>query len=87
MPAICPITTIFLRNSWETYNVNSGKAFGGYDRYNVRNIPSCNERSQNHMNFLDSTNPWARTMVKERGDEWAVDSHGGDWARVHSFQK
>jgi hypothetical protein len=81
VPDTCPATTLLLRNHWETYNTTSGKYFGGFDPYSIQNVPSCVERSGAHMNFMDfATNPWARTIVEQRGDEMAIDSHGGTWS-------
>jgi hypothetical protein len=63
MPSACPYGTVLLRNHWETYNTTSGKSYGGFDQYNVNNVPSCVEREGNYMNFMDFVNPWSRVMV------------------------
>jgi len=83
-PDTCPLVPILYRNHWETFNVNRGGVYGGYDYYSSQNIPSCSERSGDHMNFMDFTKPWARVLVNEanKNDYWAWDSHSGQWAKT-----
>lgn len=78
----CPVVPILYRNHWETYNINSGKVFGGFTPFSLLDIPSCQERSENVMNFVDFTKPWSRVMSSQRGDVLAYDDHYGEWAKT-----
>lgn len=82
LPRECPSTTLLLRNPWETYNTASGKYYGGFDPYSIRNVPSCVERSGNYMNFIDfATNPWARVIDGQTQDAWAISAFDGNWSK------
>lgn len=77
----CPTAPIPLRNTWETYNTNSGKYYGGYTKYSIKDIPSCSDMNDSYMNFMAfATQPWARAYVEQRPEVLAVDSHEGAWA-------
>lgn len=75
---ICPKKSIMLRNEWEvTPGMNTGKVLGGFDKYNIRDIPSCSDRDQEYMNFMDFTKPWNRVMSKRyEYIETIYNSHG-----------
>lgn len=75
----CPLQTVLLRNEWETSNITNAVEYGGFDQYNIHNIPSCYELDSSHMNFMDSTKPFGRIMVDGREPpnfDWVTDSHG-----------
>lgn len=67
MSKTCPNSAIPLRNSLETYNTRDGKHFGGFTEFSMRDIPSCGELQDDHMNFMVfATQPWARAYVQQR---------------------
>ena len=68
IPQRCPQTPILYRNEFESMNTTNAKAFGGFDPYSIRNIPSCSERGGDYMNFMDTTRPMATAMVKTYED-------------------
>lgn len=63
IPEKCPTVPISLRNEWETMNTTNAVAFGGMDRYNIKNIPSCNQRSGDYLSFYDYMKVTPRTLV------------------------
>lgn len=74
----CPVTPIRLRNEWETFNTTNSVTYGGFDKWNVHDIPSCTERQGGYMNYGDAIKPWGKIMVNSsRNDnDWVIDSHG-----------
>jgi len=68
IPQRCPEVRILYRNEFENFNTTNAKAFGGFDRYNVRDIPSCWDRSGEYMNFMDTAKPMGTAMVRTTED-------------------
>lgn len=63
----CPEVPILYRYEAEVMNVNNGKTFGGFDRYNINTIPSCSQRLSGHANFMDfAYNPGSRVFVYDK---------------------
>ena len=58
-----PINTVLVRNKWETFNTTNGKAFGGFDKFNVYNIPSTKIKNSQYMTLSDLTNPFNTSVV------------------------
>jgi hypothetical protein len=58
LPQQCPMVPIRYRNEWETMNTNNAKAFGGFDKYSVMDVPSCSDRSGGNLNWNDYTDPF-----------------------------
>lgn len=78
MAKTCPNSSIPLRNSLETYNTRDGKHFGGYTEFNMRDIPSCGDLQDYHMNWMVfATQPWARAYVQQRPEILSFDGRNG----------
>lgn len=78
IPEKCPIEGNTLRNQWESFNNTNSVAFGGFDQYNINDIPSCSDRNGDYMNFIDyATLPFNRTIVYKNTNNTPVifDTH------------
>lgn len=88
----CPITPILLRNEWETMNTTNAVTYGGFDQWNIKNIPSCDDREGTYMNYKDSISPWGTVLVDASvppGFDWVMDSHGysSPWSQPRYLDK
>jgi|SRR5579872_2098499 len=69
----CPVNRIYFRNEWEIYNTTNGKAYGGFDKYNVHDVPSCSDVNGTYMNIMDFTmNPFNKILVPRTEEEPVV---------------
>ena len=68
IPQNAPQETIKLRNEWEVMNTTNAVAYGGFDIYNVKNIPSYSDRAGAHLSFADYSNPMFRVFVNKPYD-------------------
>lgn len=75
----CSSSRIYFRNEWEVMNTTNSKAYGGFDKYSIRDVPSCGDRDGTYMNIMDfAGNPFNRVMV--HGDrEPPVIYQGHSW--------
>ena len=81
---MCPPTTMLLRNHWETYNTTDAVAYGGFDKYNIHNIPSCSELNGPYMNYGKLfRNPEVLVASRSDGDLF-YDTHGYSWVKPMS---
>ena len=72
----CPKEEILYRYGYELHNLNNGKVAGGFDRYNINNIPSCSQRNGNYMVFSTTADPFSLMLATEANrDRWYLDSH------------
>lgn len=75
-PSECPVSSLLLRNPYETFNTTNAVQYGGFDPYNVNDIPGCGLRDGYFMNYKDSVNPWNRVMVKQYMEPPIIRSSG-----------
>ena len=76
LPQECPKKTQLYRYGYELHNLNNGKVTGGFDRYNINNVPSCSSRNGNYMVFSTLKNPFSTILASEESrDNWIRDSH------------
>jgi len=71
-----PKNEILYRYGYELQNLNNGKVAGGFDKYNVKNIPSSTQRTGNYMVFSVANDPFSLLLASEPDrDKWYYDSH------------
>jgi len=65
---MCPQAPIIIRHKWELQNTSNPVVNGGFDRYNSLAVPSCSEKTDKYLTFIDSVNPAVLAFVNKQDE-------------------